>query len=53
MTLLEQFGAALLAAKEIFSIELTLGELTFSFWQIFLWSIVATIVVILVMKWVD
>ena len=51
--MMQDFGAALFAAKEILSIELTLGDLTFSFWQIFLWSIVATIVVILVIKWVD
>ena len=51
--MMQDFGAALMAAKEILSIELTLGDLTFSFWQIFLWSIVATIVVILVIKWVD
>ena len=51
--MMQGLGAALKAAKDVLSVQLTLGELTFSFWQIFLWSIVATIVVILVIKWVD
>lgn len=48
---MNDLGAVLLSAKEILSIQLTMGELTFSFWDIFLWLIVATIVVWLVLKW--
>ena len=50
---MKDLGAALLAAREVLGVELTLGDLTFSFWDILLWSIVATIVVILVIKWVS
>lgn len=47
------FGATLLASLQIFQIEFTLGTLTFSLWQIFLWGIVAGAVVWLVVKWVS
>lgn len=48
---MKDLGAVLLAAKEVLSIQLTMGEFTFSFWDVFLWLIVATITVWLVLKW--
>ena len=48
---MSDLGAALLAAKDVLSIPLTMGDLTFSFWDIFLWLVVATVVVWLVLKW--
>lgn len=51
--MMQGLGAALKAAKDVLSVQLTLGELTFSFWQIFLWTIVAGAVVYIVVKWVS
>ena len=48
---MSDLGAVLLAAKDVLSIQLTMGEFTFSFWDIFLWLVVATIVVWLILKW--
>ncbi len=48
---MRDLGAVLLAAKEVLSIQLTMGEFTFSFWDILLWLIVATIVVWLILIW--
>lgn len=48
---MSDLGAVLLSAKDILSIQLTMGDLTFSFWDIILWLIVATVVVWLILKW--
>lgn len=48
---MSDLGAALLSAKDVLSIPLTMGDLTFSFWDIILWLIVASVVVWLVLKW--
>lgn len=50
---MSDLGAVLLAAKDVLSIQLTMGEFSFSFWDILLWLIVATIVVWLLLKWSD
>ena len=50
MTVLASVRAAVLG---IFQIEFTGSGFTFSFWQIFLFLIVAGAVVFLVCKWVD
>lgn len=42
----------LLAAMELMQIPLTLGDFTFSFWQIFLFGIVAGAIIYLILKWV-
>jgi len=48
---MSDLGSVLFAAKDILSIQLTLGEFTFSFWSILLWLIVATVVVWMILKW--
>lgn len=49
---MKEFGAVLLSVKAIFDIPLTIDGITFSFWQIFLWMIVAGVVVWLLLKWI-
>ena len=48
---MKDFGSVLLACKEFMEIELTFDGFSFSFWQLFLWGIVATVVAILVFTW--
>lgn len=49
---MDGLGAVISSVLQIFRIEFTLGTLTFSFWQIFLYSIVAGAVIYLIVKWV-
>lgn len=48
-----ELASVLSAVLGIFQIEFTVSGFTFSFWQIFLFLIVAGAVVFLVCKWVD
>lgn len=48
---MKDLGAVLLAARDVLSVQLTMGDLTFSFWDIILWLIVATVVVWLILIW--
>lgn len=45
-------GNVLLAVLQLFQAEFTIDGLTFSFWKIFLWSIVAGAFVIMIIWWV-
>ena len=49
---MKEFGAVLLSVVQIFDIPLTIDGFTFSFWQIFLWAIVAGVVLWLILKWI-
>lgn len=49
---MKEFGAVLLSVLQIFDIQFTIDGITFSFWQIFLWMIVAGAVVWLLLKWI-
>lgn len=42
---MEDFGAMLTATLEIFQIDFTLYGFTFSFWDVFKWSIVAGLLI--------
>ena len=48
-----ELASVLSAVLGIFQIEFTVSGFTFSFWQIFLFLIVAGAVVFLVCRWVD
>ena len=48
-----ELASVLSAVLGIFQIEFTVSGFTFSFWQIFLFLIVAGAVVFLVCKWLD
>lgn len=48
-----ELASVLASVLGIFQIEFTLSGFTFSFWQIFLFLIVAGAVVFLICKWVD
>ena len=50
--ILALLGSVLTACVELMQIELTVGILTFSFWQLFLYSIVAGVVLYLIFLWV-
>ncbi len=49
---MNDLGAVLSSTLELLKMPLTLGSLTFSFWQIILWLIVAGAVIYLIVKWV-
>lgn len=49
---MSDLGAVLSSTLSMLQMEFTLGSLTFSFWQIILWLIVAGAVIYLVVKWV-
>lgn len=48
-----ELAAVLSAVLAIFQMEFTVSGFTFSFWQIFLFLIVAGAVVFLISRWVD
>ena len=43
--MISDFGAVIAATVQLFSVELTIYGFTFSFWEVFLFSIAAGIVV--------
>ena len=45
-------GDVLMAVLQLFQAEFTIDGFTFSFWQIFLWSIVAGAFAIMIIWWV-
>lgn len=45
-------GSVLLACLQFLQTEFTIDGMTFSFWQIILWSMVAGAVVWMIIKWV-
>ena len=49
---MSDLGAVLSSTLSMLQMEFTLGSLTFSFWQVILWLIVAGAVIYLVVKWV-
>lgn len=49
---MKDFGLALQAGMKLLQTKLTFEELTFSFWDILLWLIVAGAVVFVVVKWI-
>lgn len=48
---MKDLGAVLLACRSFLQIPLTVDGFTFSLWDIFLWSIAAVAVLILIFKW--
>lgn len=50
---MDGLSAALTAAKDIMQIEITLGGFTFSWWDVFIWSVIAVVVGTLVIKFLS
>lgn len=50
---MEDLGSALSAAMDIMKIEFTLGGYTFSWWDVFIWSLIAVVVGTLVVKFLS
>lgn len=50
---MRDLGAVLAAVVRLMQIELTIDGLTFSFWQLFLWTMVAVAIVILIGRWLS
>ena len=50
---MNEIASVLTAVLSIFQMEFTVSSLTFSFWQIFLFLIVAGAVVFLIDRWVN
>ena len=50
---MNEIASVLTAVPSIFQMEFTVSGLTFSFWQIFLFLIVAGAVVFLIDRWVN
>lgn len=46
-------GDALTAVMRLMQTEFTLFDLTFSFWQIFLWTLIVGVVAWLIGRWMD
>ena len=50
---MNELGSVLLAVASVLQMEFTLYDLTFSFWQLLLFLIVASTVIYLIVRWVS
>ena len=50
---MNELGSVLLAVVSVLQMEFTLYDLTFSFWQLLLFLIVASTVIYLIVRWVS
>lgn len=50
---MNELGSVLLAVLSVLQMEFTLYDLTFSFWQLLLFLIVASAVIYLIVRWVS
>ena len=50
---MNELGSVLLAVVSVLQMEFTLYDLTFSFWQLLLFLIVACAVIYLIVRWVS
>ena len=50
---MNELGSVLLAVVSVLQMEFTLYDLTFSFWQLLLFLIVARAVIYLIVRWVS
>lgn len=50
---MEDFASMISGARDLMAFEMSIYGFTFSFWDIFLWSIVATVVLYVVMRYFE